>query len=444
MPPQPPSPRTAPVRTAHDRTPPGVPGFSALLPYWPVTLAALLGWFLDAFDQTTLLFTMPDIAHDLGCSLAALGSVLMAQAVGRALGNAGWGWLADRFGRKPAFMLGVLWFSVFTALTGLSHSLLMLMVVQFMGGIGFGGTWTASATLLMESVPERLRPMASALMMSGYELGYLVAAAAQALILPHYGWRVLFFIGLLPALLSFFIRLFVSESPAWRHVRQDRAEAGKAKTGNTGKPHRTPLSWTPAALQAVLFMTFLEFQKAAIYTFYPTVLRGTHHLDPQQVFWPVSLYCVGSFLGKLLCGVVATRLGNTRVMLCALGLSAAMIWPFLCAPDWPLLLGSAFVMGMAASGIFALVPDWLAERFPAAQRSFGMGLSYAIGSLGQGVASKLIPYLGRTPATLPLVAVGLVLSSSAAAAVTLLYRPPLTEGLADEAGSEEVSAPSGR
>lgn len=122
----------------------------------------------------------------------------MGQSIGRAVGNTGWGWLADRYGRKPAFMLGVIWFAVFSALTGLSHHFYVLMAVQFMFGIGFGGEWTASAALLMESVPAWTRPMASALMMSGYEVGYFVAAGVQALVLPHYGWRVLFFIGLAP------------------------------------------------------------------------------------------------------------------------------------------------------------------------------------------------------------------------------------------------------
>lgn len=426
------------------------PRLSALLPYWPVTLAAFLGWFLDAFDQTALMFTLPDIARDLGCTLSALGGVLLGQAIGRAVGNTGWGWLADRFGRKPAFMLGVVWFGVFSALTGLTHSLTMLMIVQFCFGVGFGGEWTASAALLMESVPDKLRPMASALMMSGYEVGYLAAAAAQALILPHHSWRLLFFIGLLPAFLSFFIRLGVKESPVWlAAVAQKSAEkiaekkvekrVGEKTFESRDSPKErnllrqsAPASWTSAGTQAVLLMAFLEFQKAAIYTFYPTILRSTHHLDPQMVFWPVCVYCIGSFLGKLACGVLATRFGDTKIMLTALAVSLLTIWPFLCAPTWSLLLASAFVMGAAASGIFALVPSYLAQRFPAARRSFGMGLSYAVGSLGQGLASKLVPFFGRTAATLPLSAVAFVVGSGVVTAAVVLFRPKSLPGLQDD------------
>ena len=104
----------------------------ALLPFWQVTFASFLGWFLDAFDQTSLMFTLPDIAHDFSCTIGTLGMVLTAQSLGRAIGNTSWGWLADRYGRRLAFMLGVVWFGVFSAMTGLSHSLLMLGIVQFL------------------------------------------------------------------------------------------------------------------------------------------------------------------------------------------------------------------------------------------------------------------------------------------------------------------------
>ncbi|MEJ5140797.1 MFS transporter [Gluconobacter albidus] len=392
----------------------------ALLPYWQVTFASFLGWFLDAFDQTTLMFTLPDIAHDFGCTIADLGAVLMGQSIGRAVGNTGWGWLADRYGRKPAFMLGVVWFAVFSAMTGFSHHFYVLIAVQFMFGIGFGGEWTASAALLMESVPAWTRPMASALMMSGYEVGYFVAAGVQALILPHYGWRVLFFIGLAPAALALFIRIGVPESPVWLRNREERL-AGKQP--HTAPPPRPKFRLTGAALQAIAFMSFLEFQKAAIYTYYPTILRGSHHLTQQAVFWPVTLYCLGSFGGKVLCGWLAELFGEVRVMISALVVVMLAIWPFLSAPTWNMLLVAAFVMGAAASGIFALVPHYLAQRFPSDTRSFGMGLGYALGSIGQGMAQKLVPMFGPTILTLPLSAELFVLGTSVVTGAIALIRP---------------------
>jgi len=386
-----------------------------LRPHWRVTFAAFMGWFLDAFDQTALLLTMPDIARDLGCTIGALSSVLMAQAIGRAIGNTSWGWLADRYGRRMAFMIGVVWFGVFSGLTALAWSYLALMVIQFAFGIGFGGEWTASAALLMESVPAKARPMASALMMSGYEMGFLLAAGVQAVVLPHFGWRPMFIIGLAPALLALFIRMGVKESPVWLKSKADQTKREKVR-----------FRLDAAALQAIGLMALLEFQKAAIFNFYPTILRGPHHLTPAQVFWPVGLYCIGSLVGKLLCGRLAERFGEIRVMIGALLVVIASIWPFLSGPTYLVLLVSAFVIGGAASGVFALVPHYLAQRFPSDTRSFGMGLGYAIGSIGQGVAAKLISAFGRGPAlstSAELFVVGSTVLAALVAAVRPRYLP---------------------
>ncbi|AQS88217.1 sugar transport protein [Neoasaia chiangmaiensis NBRC 101099] len=401
-------------QTASPRSDASASDLTALRPYWRITLAAFMGWFLDAFDQTALLLTLPDIAKSFGCTLGAMGTVIFIQSLGRALGNTGWGWLADRYGRRLAFMIGVLWFGIFSGLSGLAWSLTAMMVIQFMFGIGFGGEWTASAALLMETVPARSRPMASALMMAGYEMGFLAAAAVQAVVLPHYSWRLLFFIGLAPALLAIFVRWGVQESPVWRKNQALRAERGR--------PPRARFRLDLAAIQAIALMSFLEFQKAAIYSFYPTILRSVHHLSPAMVFWPIGLFCIGSLLGKLACGWMAGRFGDLPVMLGTLAVVIVTIYPFLSATLYGVMLASALVMGMAASGIFALVPHYLAKRFPSETRSFGMGLGYAIGSIGQGLAGQLIPIFGRGP-SLPISAEGFVLASSVVVGGIALAEP---------------------
>ncbi|GAN53560.1 MFS transporter [Tanticharoenia sakaeratensis] len=390
-----------------------VGSLTLLRPHWRVTFAAFMGWFLDAFDQTALMLAMPDIAHDFSVPLKAMGTVLLIQSIGRAIGNTGWGWLSDRYGRRIAFMAGVLWFAAFSGATAIATTYSVLVLVQFLFGIGFGGEWTASATLLMESVPARARPMASALMMSGYEVGYLVAAGVQAIVLPHYSWRWLFVIGLAPALLALFIRAGVGESPVWLKTRD--------KLAATRKP-RVRFRFDAAAIQAVVIMTLLEFQKAAIFTFYPTILRGPHHLTPAQVFWPVGLYCIGSLCGKLVCGRIAERFGDVRVMLVALAIVVLVAWPFMSGPTYAILCAASFTIGAAASGVFALVPHYLSKRFPSETRSFGMGLGYAIGSIGQGVAAQAISLFGRG-AALPLSAEGFVIGSSILSAAVALAEP---------------------
>ena len=360
-----------------------------LRPHWMVTLAAFLGWFLDAFDQVILLLALPDIGRSLGATLTAMGLVITAQSVGRALGNSGWGWLADRYGRKLTFMVGVIWFALFSGLSGLAWSYAAMVVIQFLFGIGFGGEWTASATLLMESVPARTRPLASAFMMSGYEVGFFAAAVAQALILPHYGWRALFFIGIVPALLAIFIRVGVPESPVWLKTQADRSRRSAARIRTTPR-----FRIAPAALQALLFMAFLQFQNAAIYSFYPTLLRTVHGFTPASVFPAVSAYCAGSLIGKPLCGWSATRFGERTTLLVYLGVTVLDIIPFASGNTMPLLLMTSFIMGLFGNSVFALVPNYLAQRFPSSTRSLGMGLSYALASAGNGLAGFLVPWGG--------------------------------------------------
>ena len=365
----------------------GVSLLALLRPHWRVTLAAFLGWFLDAFDQVVLLLALPDIGRGLGATLTAMGLVITAQSVGRALGNTGWGWLADRYGRKLTFMAGVIWFALFSGLSGLAWSYAAMVAIQFLFGIGFGGEWTASATLLMESVPARTRPLASALMMSGYEVGFFAAAVAQALILPHYGWRALFFIGIAPALLAIFIRIGIPESPVWLKLQADRGLPAAARTAPRFR-------LTPAAVQALLFMAFLQFQNAAIYSFYPTLLRTVHGFTPTSVFPAVAAYCAGGLVGKPLCGWAATRFGERATLLVYLGVTLLDIVPFASGSNTPLLLTASLVMGLFGNSVFALVPNYLSRRFPSGVRSLGMGVSYALASAGNGLAGFLVPWGG--------------------------------------------------
>lgn len=404
-----------------------VSAFQLLRPYWRVTLAAFLGWFLDAFDQVALLLCLPDIGKDLGVSLTAMGIIITAQSVGRVVGNTGWGWLSDRYGRKLTFMIGVIWFAVFSGATAMTWTYLAMLVVQFMFGIGFGGEWTASAALLMESVPPRARSLASSLMMSGYECGFFAAAAAQAIILPIWGWRALFLIGVVPALLAIFIRRGVPESPVWLKIQSmPKQQVQRRKFG---------FRLDGAALQALIFMAFVQFQNAAIYSFYPTFLRSDRHLSPADVFPFIAAYCIGSLLGKPLCGVLASRFGDRTVFMLYFALTALGIWPFISAHSMTVMLAGAFGVGMFGNSIFALVPHYLSQRFPSETRSLGMGTSYATAALGQGVAGFLVPMLGALYG-LPTAIIGSVLVGTVLVAAVVSYKPPVLPGARME-GEEE-------
>ncbi len=362
--------------------------FALLKPHRRLVIAAFLGWFLDAFDQVALLLVLPEIGRHFGVSLTAMGLVITAQSIGRIAGNVGWGWLADRYGRKLTFMLGVIWFAAFSGFTGLAWSYAALVIIQLFFGIGFGGEWTASAALLMESVPERARSVASSLMMAGYEFGFFAAAGVQALLLPHFGWRSLFFVGVIPALLAIFIRTGIDESPVWLREQRKRAEEATPK-------RRESFRMTPAAWQACAFMAALQFQTASIYTFYPTVLKTVSGFGPTGVFIGIAAYSIGSILGKLACGQIAQRVGDRWTVLGCLCVTLLALFPFAGATSGLVVMSSAFVIGGSSSGVFALVPHYLSERFANVVRSFGMGLAYAVAAGGQAIATYVLPATGR-------------------------------------------------
>ncbi len=363
--------------------------FALLRPHWRLVLACFLGWFLDAFDQVALLLVLPEIGKDFRVSLTAMGLVITAQSLGRILGNVGWGWLADRYGRKLTFMLGVIWFAAFSGMSGLAWSYGALLVIQLFFGMGFGGEWTASASLLMETVPEKASSVASSLMMAGYEFGFFAAAGAQAVLLPAFGWRSLFFVGLVPALLAIFIRVGIHESPVWLRTQEEKKAGGERQAAAS-----PPFRMDPAAWQACLFMAALQFQTAAVYNFYPTLLKTTHGFGPDGLFAAVAAYSVGSIAGKLLCGWATTRLGERAVILVCIAITVAGIVPFASAGRLALVVPTALTLGASSSGVFALVPHFLSQRFADAVRSFGMGIAYAVAAFTQGIATFVIPWTG--------------------------------------------------
>jgi SHS family lactate transporter-like MFS transporter len=400
-----------------DQVADGTAALRVLAQYWRVTLAAMLGWFLDAFDTMILIFLLVDLRQTFSVSLVAMGFLLSVQTWAKIAGNIGWGWGADRFGRKLAFMVGVIWFAAASGMTGLAWSYSSLLVIRLLFGFGYGGEWSASAALLMESVPSVARPLASAVMMAGFEVGYFMAAAANALIYPVFGWRVLFFIGMAPALLAVFVRWGVPESPVWLARR-----ASLAKTGE-----RRKFRITAAGLQGWLFMALLQFQNTAIYAFYPAFLQTVHHLTPGAIFPFAATYSVASVIGKPTIGYIAARFGQRPTIIAYLMISIpGAIFFTLVGGTAGLYLG-AFLMGIVANSIFGLVPVFLSQRFATDVRSFGMGTGYAIAGLAGSVCSFVLPLLALSLGLGGAMAV-LIIAGSVAAASVAAIRPKQLPG----------------
>ncbi len=193
-------------------------------------IAAFLGWSLDAFDYFVLVFVIKDVAAEFHVEKTAVAFATTLTLAFRPLGALIFGWAADQYGRRIPLMINVVCYSVISLLCGFAPSLAVFLVLRSLFGIAMGGEWGLGASLAMESIPEEMRGILSGLLQEGYPVGYLLAAIVYPLIYPRFGWRWMFFVGIVPALLSLFIRSNVQESPLFVGRSQ---RAGERACGRT-------------------------------------------------------------------------------------------------------------------------------------------------------------------------------------------------------------------
>lgn len=384
-----------------------------LRPHWRIVVAAMAGWGLDAFDFTILLFLIPHLSKIFDATLPEMALVVTATGLAKVVGTIVFGAAADRFGRKLPFMIAILWFSFFCGLSGLAWSYASFLVFRILFGIGFGGEWSASASLLMESLPGKTRGTAAGIMMAGYELGYLLAAFCFRVIFPLTDWRWMFFLGVIPALLALFVRSGVKESPVWL---QERAV----------KQVKEPLKITPAVIQGWAFMAFVNFMLWAIFALYPTFLITVRHLDAAGVFPYIAIYSVASIIGKPLAGYFVETFGERRTMVPYLLLTIPSTLLYVLV-DSPIALAvGAVLMGLVANSVFGIVPMYLARRFTAARRGVGVGIGYAMTALSVGapyVIAIFTPMWGLATSMAVFIAAAALISAAIAAFNTEAWIP---------------------
>ena len=242
-------------------------------------------------------------------------------------------------------------------------------------GLGFGGEWSTSATLLMETVPERLKGVASGIMMLGYEVGFLVAALVFRVVFPVLGWRWMLVLGILPAILVLLIQSRVTKSPVWL------ARQGQAR-------RQVALKLTPAVIQGWAMMAFLNFMSWAIFALYPTFLISVRHLTPAGVFPFIATYSVASIIGKPLAGQIVQWIGERTMLVVYLVLTIPSVLLYTLNDSMAAMAIGALLMGLIPNSIFGIVPMYLARRFPAEARGLGLGIGWGMTSV-----SVLAPYL---------------------------------------------------
>ena len=333
--------------------------------------ASYLGWTLDAFDFFLLVFLQSAIAKEFGTDIKSVSEALFITLAARPFGAFFFGMLADRFGRRPILMIVILLFSGFSVLSGFAQSLASLLLIRGLFGFAMGGEWGVGASLVMETIPPKLRGPVSGLLQSGYPSGFFLASLAYFLFFDHIGWRGMFMIGVVPALLVFLIRMHVHESPVFE-VRRDRAPVNAL---------REIVRHWKIALYLIVLMTAFNFFSHGTQDLYPTFLQKQHHFDTHMTGLLAIVMNLGAIVGGLSFGIWSERIGRKKAIMIAamLALPVIPLWAF---STTPLLLGlGAFLIQVAVQGAWGIVPVHLNELSPALVRGMFPGFAYQLGNL---------------------------------------------------------------
>jgi len=333
-------------------------------------LAGFLGWTLDAFDFFILTFVLAPVAREFGTSIPALALTITASLATRWIGAIVFGLFADRFGRRIPLIVNILYFSLIEVLSGLAPNYKVFFFLRLLYGIGMGGEWGVGASLTMESVPAKWRGFVSGFLQEGYALGFLLAAGVYRFVYPHWGWRPLFFVGGLPALLTLFVRAKVKEPEAWHRSRTDWTTYRRAIFH----------SWKRFAYLVVL-MAMVNFISHGTQDMYPTYLQQQHGFTPQRTSDFTAFSMVGAICGGLAFGYFSDRRGRRRAMVTAALLGVVMIPLWVFAPNLPLILIGGFLMQFMVQGAWGVIPAHINELSPDQLRGFFPGLAYQFGVL---------------------------------------------------------------
>jgi SHS family lactate transporter-like MFS transporter len=347
---------------------------------WRAFTAAFLGWMLDGYDFTILTLVLIEVQQELGMSSAEAGALGTVTLLTRLVGGAIGGRAADRWGRKLPLMISIVWFSIFSLLSGFSSSYWMLFVFRALFGLGMGAEWAAGMPLVLEHWPERLRGIVSGIVQGAFSWGFILAAAVVQFAFPliadaPWGWRAMLWSGFLPALVVFWVRRSVPESPVWL--------AGKSAPPTQATPSVSvngfPL-WPALLLGAVMF----AYQSVSFW--YGTLIRAEGH---SPLIYVAALN-LGGIAGAAAWGAAAgTRLGATGAIATGGMIALASLPIFLMASQAISLLTAVTVVGFAVGGVIGVAPVYIANRFPARNRGWGGGIVYH-SAAAAGAAAPLV------------------------------------------------------
>ncbi len=350
-------------------------------------VASFLGWTLDAFDFFLLTFVTLRIAKDFQVALPAIAFTITLTLLLRPLGALIFGILADRFGRRTPLMIDIICYSVLELLTAFSPNYFVFFILRGLFGIAMGGEWGLGSSLAMESLPTQSRGLFSGILQQGYACGYLLAAIAYFVIFtffPLLGWRAMFVIGVLPALLVVYIRLGVTESPVWEHQQILHRERGTnvwQGMGNAIKRH-----WL-LFVYLIILMTAFNGLSHGTQDNLPTFLQAQLKLGVSATSTITIIANIGAIIGGILFGYYSQNWGRRRAIIiaCILGIIMIPFWTgYIRIPGLSLLASiavGAFLLQFMVQGAWGVIPVHLNELSPTDVRGTFPGFAYQLGNL---------------------------------------------------------------
>ncbi|HEX4137188.1 MAG TPA: MFS transporter [Bryobacteraceae bacterium] len=333
--------------------------------------AGFLGWTLDAFDYFLVVYCLTAIGKEFHRSDAEMALAITTTLVFRPIGAFLFGLIADRYGRRLPLMIDLIFYSVIEIATGFANSYTTFLILRALFGIGMGGEWGVGASLAMEKVSPRFRGLISGILQQGYALGNLLAALCFFFLFNRWGWRPMFFLGGLPALLAVFVRMRVKESEVWERTKKaDWRELCGSILGN----------WK-LFLFLVLLMTFMNFSSHGTQDLYPTFLQRYWHFDASKRSLISAIASIGALCGGTAIGWYSDLKGRRRAIITGLLLAVAVIPLWALSPTTTLLVAGAFLMQFMVQGAWGVIPAHLSELSPDNVRGFLPGFSYQCGVL---------------------------------------------------------------
>ena len=334
-------------------------------------LAGYLGWTLDAFDYFLVVMCLTAIGREFHKSDEQIAIATWVTLAFRPIGAFFFGLMADRYGRRLPLMIDLVFYSILQVLSGLAPTFTAFLVLRALFGIGMGGEWGIGAALALEKASPRWRGVLSGFLQQGYAMGFLLASLAYNFVFPRFGWRPLFFIGGLPALLVIFVRMRVKESEVWERKRH----------ATWGELRAAILSHWKLMLYLMVFMMAMNLAAHGTQDMYPTFLLRQRGFTVSQRSLATAISMIGAIVGGTFFGLLSDRFGRRRSIVIALSgaIIAIPLWAYSVPIPW--VIFGAFVMQFMVQGSWGVIPAHLTELSPDSLRGFLPGFGYQMGVL---------------------------------------------------------------